>query len=126
MLNSSSIRFSAAWHDSFLLLSYPAAHANRVPGYLKRDNVYISAAYFSMTQLFSAGAICSSVDDLALWDAAISANKLLKPGSWDQVFRPYKLSTGVTESYAYGWVITKFWNARWPVTPVGSPASELM
>jgi CubicO group peptidase (beta-lactamase class C family) len=81
---------------------------NRVSGYLKRDNVYINAAYFSMTQLFAAGAICSSVDDLALWDAAISANKLLKPSSWDQIFTPYKLSSGVTEGYAYGWVISKF------------------
>ena len=82
--------------------------ANRASGYLKRDNVYINAAYFSMTQLFAAGAMCSSVDDLALWDAAISANKLLKPGSWDQIFTPYKLSSGVTEGYAYGWVISKF------------------
>ncbi|HWP52800.1 MAG TPA: serine hydrolase [Pyrinomonadaceae bacterium] len=81
---------------------------NRVSGYLKRDNVYINPAYFSMTQLFAAGAICSSVDDLALWDAAISANKLLKPSSWDQIFTPYKLSSGLTEGYAYGWVISKF------------------
>ena len=61
------------------------------------------AAATSMTQPFSAGALISNIDDLARWDAAISAGRLLSAESWKQVFTPVKLNNGRTTNYAYGW-----------------------
>jgi D-alanyl-D-alanine carboxypeptidase len=65
------------------------------------------ARYINMKIPYSAGALVSSVDDLATWDAAISAGKLLKPQSWQRVFTAPKLKDGRTSDYAYGWLVGK-------------------
>lgn len=75
--------------------------AKRVEGY-NRDR---KAMPLSMTQPYAAGALVSTVDDLARWNAAIAAGKLLRPETWRQVFTPYTLKNGKTTSYAYGWLI---------------------
>ncbi len=62
----------------------------------------------SMTIPYAAGALVSNVDDLAKWDAAIEAGKLLKPDSWKRVFTAYKLSNGQATDYGYGWNIGQF------------------
>jgi CubicO group peptidase (beta-lactamase class C family) len=62
---------------------------NRASGYvMSPDGVYLNSAYLDMSQLFAAGGLCSSVDDLALWDAAIASGKLLTRESWARVFAP--------------------------------------
>jgi D-alanyl-D-alanine carboxypeptidase len=48
----------------------------RVSGYVKADGIFYNAPYLSTNQLYAAGALCSSVDDLALWDAAAYSEKL--------------------------------------------------
>ncbi|HWW77870.1 MAG TPA: serine hydrolase domain-containing protein, partial [Pyrinomonadaceae bacterium] len=49
----------------------------RVPGYTKtRDGLLQNAEYISMTQPYAAGSLVSTVDDLALWDAALYTDKL--------------------------------------------------
>ena len=80
----------------------------RVSGYAKTESGYVNAAYFSMPQLYAAGALDSSVDDLALWDASIYSNKLLKQASWDRIFTPYKFKNGENGAYASGWAIGQF------------------
>ena len=65
------------------------------------------APAISMSQVNSAGAILSTVDDMAKWEAAISSGKLLKPASWAQAFTPYKLSDGKSTNYGYGWQMAK-------------------
>ena len=77
-------------------------------GYLTPDSVFINAAYLSMTQLYAAGALCSSVDDLAMWDAAMYSERLLKRSSWDRMFTPYRLPGGDVSPYACGWAISQF------------------
>jgi CubicO group peptidase (beta-lactamase class C family) len=81
---------------------------NRVSGYLKSEGAFFNAPYISTNQLYAAGALCSSVDDLALWDAAVYSDKLLKQSSWERIFTPYKLANGETSDYAFGWVISRF------------------
>lgn len=61
----------------------------------------------SMTQPYAAGALVSTVDDLARWDAAISSGKLLKEASLTKAFEPYRLSTGKPNKYGYGWEMDK-------------------
>jgi CubicO group peptidase (beta-lactamase class C family) len=65
------------------------------------------APIINMKIPYSAGALVSSVDDLALWDAAIREGKLLKKESWQAVFSPGRLKDGSRTSYAYGWAIGK-------------------
>jgi len=60
----------------------------------------------SMTQPYAAGALVSSVDDLARWDAAVSSGKLLTPANWQRAFTPYTLDDGTRTGYGYGWEIT--------------------
>jgi D-alanyl-D-alanine carboxypeptidase len=81
---------------------------NRVSGYARVSEGFVNAAYISMPQLYAAGGLCSSVDDLALWDAAAYSDKLLKRESWERLFTPYKLASGETSAYASGWAISKF------------------
>jgi D-alanyl-D-alanine carboxypeptidase len=80
---------------------------NRASGYVKYEGSFINAPYVSTPQLYAAGALCSTVDDLALWDAAVYADRLLKRSSWERLFTPYKLANGETSDFAYGWAISR-------------------
>ncbi|CAN7653970.1 serine hydrolase [Massilia sp. LjRoot122] len=66
-----------------------------------------AAKPLSMTQPYAAGSLVSTVDDLARWDAAIGAGRLLKPSSWKQAFTSYRLSDGKATGYGYGWDVDK-------------------
>ncbi len=57
----------------------------------------------SMTQPYAAGSLLSTVDDLALWDAALYTEKLVKRASLQKMWTPYKLVDGTTNGYGYGW-----------------------
>ena len=63
------------------------------------------SAALSMTQPYAAGALVSSVDDLARWDAAVSQGRLLKAASWQRAFTPYTLADGKSTGYGYGWEV---------------------
>jgi hypothetical protein len=76
---------------------------DRASGYSRGPNGWVNAQYLSMTQPHAAGALMSSVDDLALWDAAVSSGKLLSKDSWDRAFTGYKLANGEDTHYGYGW-----------------------
>ena len=59
----------------------------------------------SMTQPYAAGALVSSVDDLARWDAAIDEGKLLKASTWKRALTSHTLRSGRNTGYGYGWEI---------------------
>jgi D-alanyl-D-alanine carboxypeptidase len=69
-------------------------------GYSEGDKL---ARPLSMTQPYSAGSLLSTVDDLALWDAALYTEKLVKRASLERIWTPYKLADGTTNGYGYGW-----------------------
>ena len=56
---------------------------------------------------FSAGALISTVTDMAKWDAALYTEKLLKKSSLDQMWTATKLKDGKTADYGFGWGIEK-------------------
>jgi len=76
----------------------------RVEGYRNSTKV---APPLHMSQPYAAGSLLSSVDDLAKWDAAISAGKLLKPETWKRAFTANTLIDGNKTVYGYGWVVNK-------------------
>jgi D-alanyl-D-alanine carboxypeptidase len=78
--------------------------SKRAEGYSGKNK----ARSISMTQPYAAGALVSTVDDLAIWDAAITSGTLLKSDTWKQVFVCHKLRNGREMFYAYGWVIIRF------------------
>jgi D-alanyl-D-alanine carboxypeptidase len=72
-------------------------------GHTRLEKGFGPARPLSMTQPYAAGSLVSTVDDLARWDAAIGAGRLLKPASWQKAFTPYRLLDGSTANYGYGW-----------------------
>jgi len=81
-------------------------------GHSRNAQGFGAAMPLSMTQPYAAGALVSTVDDLARWDAAIGAGRLLKPASWQRAFTPYRLSDGKLAGYGYGWDINTLQGER--------------
>ena len=77
----------------------------RVAGYSKGVNGFVNAAYLSMSQPYAAGSLASSVDDLALWEAALNANKLVRSETLALAFKPGTLNNGDETGYGYGWLM---------------------
>lgn len=80
---------------------------SRVDGYSKTRQGFDNAAFLSLSIPFAAGALRSSVDDLAHWNAAIVAGKLLRPESWKRMMSSSLLSNGKPTGYGYGWFVRK-------------------
>jgi CubicO group peptidase (beta-lactamase class C family)/uncharacterized protein YneR len=80
----------------------------RIPGYSKGGAGFENAPYISMTQPYAAGSLLSSVDDLAIWNEALLAGKLIKRETLEKAFTPYKLKDGTTTGYGYGWFISNY------------------
>ena len=85
----------------------------RAAGYQKGAGGIVNAYYVSMTQAFSAGGIVSTVDDLARWQAALDAGRILTPESRRRMWSPVTLPDGTKTHYGFGWGI---WN--WKGHPV--------
>jgi CubicO group peptidase (beta-lactamase class C family) len=75
----------------------------RAPGYSKTGDTWKNADWISMTQPYSAGALVSTVDDLAKWDAALYTGTLLRPETLQRAFTPHRLKDGKPIDYGYGW-----------------------
>ncbi|MBK7320766.1 serine hydrolase domain-containing protein [Candidatus Villigracilis affinis] len=80
----------------------------RVAGYDKSTNGFVNAAYISMTQPYAAGALASTIDDLALWDTALYTEKLLKLETLKQAHISYQLLDGSPTAYGFGWMISEY------------------
>ena len=52
------------------------------------------------------GALYTNVLDLAKWDAALDARKLVQPSSYELMWTPVKLNSGKTYPYGFAWDVT--------------------
>jgi len=75
---------------------------HRAAGYEQTNHMWINRDY-DLTDVFSAGAIVSSVGDLAKWNAALDGESLLSAASKEQMWTPVRLNDGKTRSYGFGW-----------------------
>jgi CubicO group peptidase (beta-lactamase class C family) len=73
----------------------------RASGYHRWNLIYENAPYTDMSNPYAAGALYSTVEDLALWDKALYTDELLSATSKAVMFTPYK------NGYAYGWGVAK-------------------
>jgi CubicO group peptidase (beta-lactamase class C family) len=81
--------------------------ANRAAGYEQTNNVWINRDY-DLTDVFSAGALVSTVDDLAKWNASLDSGTLLNSETRRQMWTPARLNNGAVTQYGFGWRIEQF------------------
>jgi CubicO group peptidase (beta-lactamase class C family) len=62
----------------------------------------------SMDGLIGAGSVYSTVEDLALYDAALSGEALVKQSTLAEMFKPFKLNDGTDSNYGFGWMLDPF------------------
>lgn len=77
----------------------------RIKGYRLSGKEIVPVSEIDVKIAYAAGALVSTVDDMARWDAAVSGGKLLKPASWRQAFTACSLPQGAPCNYGYGWNI---------------------
>ena len=75
---------------------------NRAAGYEQTNHVWINRDY-DLTDVFSAGAMVSTVGDLAKWNASLDGESLLNAASKEQMWTPVRLNDGKTKNYGFGW-----------------------
>jgi CubicO group peptidase (beta-lactamase class C family) len=80
---------------------------NRATGY-EWENGRLVGRDYELTDLFSAGAIISTVSDLAKWDIALRDETLLKTSSKNEMWKPFTLTSGKENPYGFGWNIGEF------------------
>ncbi len=83
-------------------LQYVIKH--RATGYEWIDDSLLGRDY-DLTDLFSAGAMVSSLADLVRWNAALSEIDLLQASSMRELWKPVTLNNGETYPYGFGWYI---------------------
>ena len=75
----------------------------RASGYEKAKDGSLVHRNSDLTDLLGAGAIVSTVGDLAKWDAALNGEKFLNEQSKRLAWTPVKLPNDETKHYGFGW-----------------------
>jgi CubicO group peptidase (beta-lactamase class C family) len=85
---------------------------NRASGYDNANNKVdenfnandnFNAGTIASIQIFSAGSLMSTVNDIFLWNRAIRNNKLISKENKKKAFTNYQLKNGSYANYGYGW-----------------------
>jgi CubicO group peptidase (beta-lactamase class C family) len=72
----------------------------RVHGYAPEGAGWMNAAYLAMTQPYAAGALCSSVYDMARWNRALHTGHLVTPASYALMTTPD--GAAAARNYGFG------------------------
>jgi CubicO group peptidase (beta-lactamase class C family) len=87
-----------------MYISHRKMIKKRASGYHNRKG-YQNATYISSTLPYAAGGLMSTIDDLSLWQQALTANTLLKKETLQKAYTNYTLNNGEKINYGYGWNI---------------------
>ena len=87
---------------------------NRASGYTWLDGGYKNQSVLWPFVGFSAGSLMSTVEDLALWDAALYTEKLVKRATLNEMWQAAKSNSGSLLPYncGFGWFIDTYHNHR--------------
>lgn len=80
---------------------------NRATGY-ELENGQLIGRDYELTDIFSAGAVVSTVEDLIKWDAAWRSDTLLKKESKAEAWKAFVLTGGKPNLYGFGWNVADF------------------
>ena len=84
---------------------------NRASGYEKEKGGLVNRDP-DLTDVFSAGAITSTILDLIKWNSMLESGKLVKSSSLETMWSPYKLNSGSLYSYGFGWRLDDYKGVR--------------
>ena len=91
--------------------SYYASESNitkkKAHGYQMGENGLVLASYLDHTWPYSAGSLCSSVEDLAKWNNALHHGQILNDGNYTEFITPVTLNDGTVTHYAKGITVTE-------------------
>ncbi len=76
---------------------------NRASGYTFGSGRLAQSGYINMTWPFAAGAMESTVLDLAKWDAALYTDKILPQTALAQMWEPVMVANGKAQDYGFAW-----------------------
>ncbi|WP_342117581.1 serine hydrolase [Pseudoduganella sp. OTU4001] len=77
----------------------------RIKGHRLSGKDIVPVSDIDVDIAYAAGALVTTVDDMARWDAAVSSGKLLKAATWSQAFTSCSLPQDAPCNYGYGWNI---------------------
>lgn len=81
---------------------------NRAAGYVLKHGALKNQQWVSPTVNNTAdGSLYFTVEDLAKWDEALEARKLISLASYEQMWTSVKLNNGTIAPYGFGWRIAK-------------------
>ena len=80
---------------------------NRAAGYEQTNHIWFNRDY-DLTDVFSAGAMVSTIGDLAKWNVALDGDDLLQRKSKEAMWQPAVLNDGKSTQYGFGWRIENF------------------
>lgn len=75
---------------------------HRAQGYEVDNGRWVNAVYLAMSQPYAAGALCSTVRDLARWDHALGSGKVVKPESYALMTTPEGAAAKGALKYGFG------------------------
>jgi D-alanyl-D-alanine carboxypeptidase len=90
------------------VINEPDIIPNRAAGYELKDGVLKNQEWVAPTVNMTAdGSLYFTAEDIAKWDEALEAKKLLRPAGFEQMWTPVQLNDGSTAPYGFGWGIHK-------------------
>jgi CubicO group peptidase (beta-lactamase class C family) len=93
--------------------SYSDLIPGRAAGYVLRESTIFNGIFVNPSQPFAAGALVTSVSDLAKWDAALYTEKLLQRSTLESMWAPTKLNDNSLTNYGLGWGIRETPGRKW-------------
>ncbi len=75
---------------------------HRAHGYERESSAWINAPYLEMTQPYAAGAMCSTIGDLATWNRALHNGKIVSPASYTLMTTPEGAAMTGALKYGFG------------------------
>ncbi|MFN7140340.1 MAG: serine hydrolase domain-containing protein [Limisphaerales bacterium] len=63
---------------------------------------------YDLTDVWAAGAIVSTLGDMAKWDAALNTSNILSEASKAEMWKSTKLNNGTVKHYGLGWYVDPF------------------
>ena len=81
--------------------SQESIQQNFATGYLQKENGFLNAPYWDISQSFSAAGVYSTVGDLFKWDKALRKTELISEKGMTVIFKPYSDKI----RYGFGWFI---------------------
>ncbi|HEX2593456.1 MAG TPA: serine hydrolase domain-containing protein [Rhizomicrobium sp.] len=88
--------------NTFYLFDEPIV-PKRVAGYQRGRRGIENASYISPTYYHASGGLASTADDLATWDAAMWAHRLIGAESFAEMLVPVRLNDGSEFPYGFGY-----------------------